>query len=305
MEIEEVISELKKLDLSTYPEQEIRFLLGKIGIMASMVVMYHKGKSVMRARPHDENERFKLKSDLSYKPQKFNRTYQRASTPYETMFYATAVPDIVEPGELENMRVIGIAETIPMMRDLKKSGYQKVSFGRWYVKETLNLLAIVHKDSYSKESSFTKELVEAFHEASKNVPKEIVEKSLKIQTYLAEEFSKENLRGDYDYMISAIFTQIAVSKGYDGVFYPSVRVGGRGFNIAITPEASKKMGLYVAGECSVYKINDHTILGNDAILELDGEQEEFELREIPNNQQLILSKLGLKTLDELKILSKE
>jgi len=305
MEIKEVISELKKLDLSTYPEKEIRFLLGKIGIMASMVVMYHKGKSVMRARPHDENERFKLKSDLSYKPQKFNKTYQRASTPYETMFYATAVPDTVEPGELENMRVIGIAETIPMMRDLKKSGYQKVSFGRWYVKETLNLLAIVHKDSYLKESSFTKELVEAFHEASKNVPKEIVEKSLKIQTYLAEEFSKENLRGDYDYMISAIFTQIAVSKGYDGVFYPSVRVGGRGFNIAITPEASKKMGLYVAGECSVYKINDHTILGNDAILELDGEQEEFELREIPNNQQLILSKLGLKTLDELKNLSKE
>jgi hypothetical protein len=106
-------------------------------------------------------------------------------------------------------------------------------------------------------------------------------------------------------MISAIFTQIAVSKGYDGVFYPSVRVGGRGFNIAITPEATKKLALYVAGECSVYKVKDHTILGNDAIIELDGEHEKFELREIPNNQQLILSKLGLKTLEELKILGKE
>jgi hypothetical protein len=305
VEIEEIISELKKLDLSTYPEKEIRSLLGKIGIMASMVVMYNRGKSVMRARPHNEDERFKLKSDLSYKPQKFNTTYQRASTPYETMFYATAIPDKIEPDELDNMRVIGIAETIPMMRDLKKSGYQKVSFGRWYAKETLTLLAIVHKDSYSKESSFTKELVEAFHEASKNAPKEVVEKSLKIQTYLAEEFSKEHLRGDYDYMISAIFTQIAVSKGYDGFFFPSVRVGGRGFNIAITPEATKKLGLYVAGECSVYKVKDHTILGNDAILELDGEQEEFELPEIPNNQQLILNKLGFKTLEELKNLAKE
>jgi hypothetical protein len=253
MEIDEVIDELQKLDLSSYPEQKIRFLLNNIGFLASMVVVYHRGKSVMRARPHDENVRFTNKEDLSFKPQKFNKTYQRASTPYETMFYATAIPDNVEPGELDNMRIIGIAEAIPLMRDNQSCGFQKVSFGRWYVHENLNLLAIVHKDSYYQESSFTRELVEAFNEMSKKNPKELVGKSLKIQTYLADEFAKENLRGDYDYMISAIFTQIAVNKGYDGIFYPSVRVGGKGFNIAITPQATKKLGLYVAGECSLYK----------------------------------------------------
>jgi hypothetical protein len=161
MEIDEVIDELQKLDLSSYPEQKIRFLLNNIGFLASMVVVYHRGKSVMRARPHDENVRFTNKEDLSFKPQKFNKTYQRASTPYETMFYATAIPDNVEPGELDNMRIIGIAEAIPLMRDNQSCGFQKVSFGRWYVHENLNLLAIVHKDSYYQESSFTRELVEA------------------------------------------------------------------------------------------------------------------------------------------------
>lgn len=300
MEIDDVINELKKLDLSTYPENEIRRLISKFGVIASMGVSYNPGKSVMRARPHDEGVRFKSRNDLSFKSQEFNKTYQRASTPYETMFYATAVPDEPKPGELDNMRVIGIAETIPMMRDLTQSGFQKVSFGRWYVKESLTLLAIVHKDSYYDQNSFTKELVEAYKEASKNASPELIEKSLKIQTFLADEFSKEHLRSDYDYMISAIFTQIAVSKGFDGVFYPSVRVGGRGFNIAITPAASKKLGLYVAGECSVYKKNDHTVVDNNAVIQLDGNQETFEMKDLPSNEELILKKLGVNSKEDLK-----
>lgn len=300
MEIEEVLSELKNLDLSKYPENEIRNLLNKFGIIASMRVNYNRGKSVMRARPHDENIRFSTKKDLSFKPQEFNKTYQRASTPYETMFYATAIPDEPKPDELNSMRVIGIAETIPMMRDLTKSGFQKISFGRWIVKESLTLLAIVHKESYYDENSFTKELVEAYNETSKSASKEIIDKSLKIQTFIANEFSKEHLRHDYDYMISAIFTQIAVKKGFDGIFYPSVRVGGRGFNIAITEEATKKLGLYVAGECTVYKKKDHTIVDNNAVAELDGNQENFIMKDLPSNEKLILSKLGVSSKEELK-----
>lgn len=300
MKIEEIIEGLKNLDLSTYPDKEIRQLLNKIGVIASMVVIYHKGKSVMRARANENDIRFSKKQDFSFKPQEFNKTYQRASTPNQTMFYATAIPDKIEPGELDNMRLIGVAETIPMLRDKQKSGYQKISFGRWIVKEDLNLLAIIHKDSYYSESSFTKELVEAFNEASKKVPKELIEKSLAIQTYLADEFSKAEINGDYDYMISAIFSEIITKAGYDGIFYPSVRVAGKGFNIAITPEATEKLGLYVAGECSIYKIKDHTVIGNDAIIQLDGSQSEFELKDIPNHQKECLAQLGLTSLEELK-----
>ncbi len=216
------------------------------------------------------------------------------------MFYATAVPEKLNQGELDNMRVIGVAETIPMLRDKQKSGYKKISFGRWIVNEDLNLLAIIHKDSYYHANSFTRELVEAFTLTSRSVPKDIFEKSLTIQTYLAEEFSKEKINGDYDYMISAIFAEIAIKQGYDGVFYPSVRVQGQGFNIAITPEATKKLAIYVAGECSIYKVKDHTIIGNDAIVELDGKQENFEMVELDGHQKEILTKLGIESLEDLK-----
>lgn len=130
--------------------------------------------------------------------------------------------------------------------------------------------------------------------------KDIADKSLKIQTFLAEEFAKKEIRGDFDYMISAIFTEFAIEQGYDGVIYPSVRVDGKGFNIAITPESSQKLNLYVAGECSVYKYKDNVSIGNDAIVELDGKQEEFTLIDIQNHQKECLEKIGMKTLEELK-----
>lgn len=300
MEINKIIEEFKKLDLSSYPVAEINDLFNQVGHIGTIIVTFHKGKSVMRARPNEENQRFDKKSDLSFKPQEFNKTYQRASTPNQTMFYATSVPDKLEEGELDNMRIIGITETIPMLRDKTKSGFQKISFGRWIVEEDINLMAIVHHQSYYNESNYTRELVDAFKGFIENYPKEIIEKSLKFQDYLAGEFAKEKIEADYDYMISAIFAENVTKKGLDGILYPSVRSGGKGFNIAITPKASEKLGLYVAGECSIYKLNDHTVVGNDAIVKLDGKQSEFKLNDIQNHEKLLLDKIGVKTIEELK-----
>lgn len=299
MEIENIITALKKLDLSKYPKDEIEELLNKVGLIASVIVTFHKGKSVMRARPNWENERFKHKSELSYKPQDRNKTYQRASTPNQTMFYATSVPDVLEKGELDNMRIIGVTETIPMLRDKTSCGVQKISFGRWVVQDDINLMAIVHHKAYYKESNYTRELVNAFKFFSKSYPKDVIDKSLKFQDYLADEFAKYNIRDDYDYMISAIFTENITKHNLDGIIYPSVRTGGKGFNIAIKPKATEKLALYVAGECTVYKYKDKVIIGNDAIVELNGKQDEFELINIDNHEQILLEKIGVKSIDEL------
>ncbi|AZA91765.1 Uncharacterised protein [Chryseobacterium nakagawai] len=308
MEIDQVIAELSNLNLADYPEGRIRELLNEIGVICSMQVNFHPGKVVMRARPHENSTiRYRSKGDFSFKPQKFNNTYQRASTPYHTMFYATAIPDNLVPGELENMRIIGVTESIPALRDNSSSLYKKISFGKWQVIEDLRLMAIIHKDTYFGKSSYTRELMNAYNQATQNIPEailqevpDIIEKSFKIQTFLADEFAKEQISHDYDYMISAIFSEIAIKKGFDGIFYPSVRVGGEGFNIAITPEATKKLKLIVVGECSLYKHREHTVVGNDAILELKDEEEDFDLIDLPNNHQKeCLEQIGLETLEEL------
>ena len=300
MDINTVIEKFKNLDLSKYPKDEILSLHKQVGKIGYVVVTFHKGKSVMRARPNYNGERFEKKSDYSFKPQEYNKKYQRASTPNTTMFYATSIPEKIEPGELDNMRIIGVAETIPMLRDLTVSGYQKVSFGRWDVQEDIHLIAIIQKDKYYEESNYTRELADAYHGFINTTPKDIFERSLAYTSFLADEFSKEDIRDDYDYMISALFSEFITHRGFDGILYPSVRVGGKGFNIAITQEATKKLGLYVAGECSIYKLKDHTIVGNDAVVELNGTEEEFKLIDIEPHVKECLAKLGVNSIDDLK-----
>jgi hypothetical protein len=300
MEIDEIIAELKQLDLSTKPEKRIRELLKLVGPIAYVIITFHKDKVMMRARPNGSNRRFKAKVDFSYKPAEKNLTYQRASTPEQTMFYATVIPDKIEQGELDNMRIIGITETLPIMRDKTASGYLKISFGKWVAEDDITLLAIVHKDKYLEESNYTKELVSSYKTFLDQFPPDVVEKSMKFQTFMSEEFSKENITENHDYMISAIFSELAVENGVEGIFYPSVRTSGRGFNVAIKPEATEKLRLVVAGECSLYKLKDHDVVGNDAIVEIPDDKVDFEIIDIENHRSICLNKLGVKSIDDLK-----
>lgn len=47
----------------------------------------HPSKTIIRARPNENSQVFTTRAELSYKPQKFNSTYQQASTTSQTMFY--------------------------------------------------------------------------------------------------------------------------------------------------------------------------------------------------------------------------
>lgn len=298
MTVDEIIKKLKELDLSTYPVDEIKNLLNTLGKVGHVVVSYHKGKSIIRVRPNSKFQRFNYVEQLSYKPQKYNTTYQRASTPFKTMFYGCTIADNPTKGDLDNARAIAPFEAVKWLRDKKKKGYQRITYSRWIVKKDLNLLAIVFKESFYERNSFTKELVDSYKEIFKSQSKEMIENSMKIQDFLAEEFSKEDTDNDYEYLISALFSEMCVLKGFDGVFYPSVRVGGMGFNIAITPQATHKLRLYAAGESSVYKLYDHTVIGNDSILKYKRNRNKIKFKQIQSYRKECLNQLGLTSMDE-------
>lgn len=95
MKIDDIIQRLKDIDLTTYPYEEIKQLLKNyIGRIFVVERYFHKGKQLMRGRLNERyNVRYTKKSDLSYKPKELNKEYQRASTPYNTMFYACYLSD--------------------------------------------------------------------------------------------------------------------------------------------------------------------------------------------------------------------
>jgi len=302
-EVEETLQKLSELNLSYYPYDEICSGIRKLGKFGCVGVTLHKGKHIMRACPNFNNEVFHLKSRLSYKPSEHNKTYQRASTPNMTMFYASYVPDKLANGELDNLRVIGLFEALPWLRDNTTKGYQKMTYGNWRVKEDIVLLAVVQNQDFYKTSSYTKELVDGFNNFIKKYP-ELEDETVAISNFFAGEFAKPIIRDDYDYLLSATFTEIAVRNGFDGVMYPSVRVGGQGFNVAITPEAVDNfLELRAAGECSIYKYLKQWIVDNDTVIALDGSETEFKLLPVEaqyhGGEAECLKRLGLTSMDEL------
>jgi hypothetical protein len=303
VEISRALAELAKLDLSTYPYKDAKRLIGQLGRFGCIKVTLHEGKTIMRARPNFDAERFTLTSQLSYKPQSLNRTYQRASTPNKTMFYASTIPETVQAGELDNTRIIGAFEALPWLRDKTTKGYQKITYGQWLVKQDINLIAIVQHENFYNESSYTRELAEMFKKYTNAYPN-LKDETIAIADFFAREFAKAETNHDYDYLLSATFTEIVTDKGLDGILYPSVRLGGKGFNVAICPEiADSNLDLLSAGECSIYKLNDHTVVDNETLIKLKPNQTIFNYNLVEPQYHAgeaeCLRHLGVKSILEL------
>lgn len=265
----ELIEKFKKLKLEDYPEDVIKNLITEIGKVPIMRSEYHEGKIIYRARPHeDEDYDFPKISDLSYKPEEYNNSYQRASTPSKTMFYGALIPEDTRGDLDENIindeRAIGAFEVVKFLRDLKiKEGEKVISYGIWRVNSTISTLSVIQSDISKLKVNWLKTLATNFYEQLKNHP-EFKEKTPIIQDFLAREFSKHVAEGeDYKYMISGLFSHKACELGVDGVLYPSVKMKGRGLNIALTPECvDSKLSLVAAIKCKVYKKCGKVILNN-------------------------------------------
>lgn len=276
------INRLKSLNLSKYPIQEIKSLISDFGRVGVIIMTLHKGKTIIRARPNETNETIKSISELSYKPQELNKTYQRASTPFTTMFYGCVVPEKIEKGELDNARVTAVLEASKLYRNGIEEGIEKITFSRWSVTNDIPLIAMVYHKDFVYNSSHTNELHNAYKLFLQNNPSDL-EKSYSITEFLASEFAKSETSNDYDYLISAIYTELVVQKGLAGVYYPSVRTEGKGFNVAIHPYYVENCMIpIVAGECTLYKKGKNIMLDNDTITEIEIGQKDIIFKPITN-----------------------
>lgn len=304
--MQEYIDQLRQLDLTLYPEEEIqrllRQLLNKVGIIN---YTFHTGVSIFRGRAIGMDDQLLSKCEYSYPPPRFADQFQRASKPSMVMFYGTFVPEIeiIQNNEdLRMARVTGVLEARSELRDLSTRVVQKIAFGRWVVKKDINMVAMLHHDEYAFESSFVRTMKENYLHFLDNIPEQ-KENSLQVTKYIAHEFSKDQIAEDYDYLVSSTFTEIIVHQGYDGIIFPSVRTGGIGFNVALTPYAVDNMlDLRVVGECLVYKSRDQYVVDNLSGTVLYPNQTQFQLNPIDpryhSGEQRCLEELGFSSKEE-------
>lgn len=258
----DIVTELKKLDLRDQPVNEIYEILNQIGVIALMTTDYNSPKCIERAVCNSGDEVFSSVFRISYKPAQFNNTFQRASTPDNTMFYGSVIPENVSQDEISYARITGAYEVAEVLRN-NFDGENIVTFGKWYINETISLATIFDPMQECK-IDYLCEVKESYLKSLSKESEEIQAKSLRYLKYLSSEFSKKVPNGqDHEYLISAIYTDILVKQGYDGVLYPSVQAGGMGLCVAIHPNAVKKLILIAVLQAKVIKYQDSLFVKNE------------------------------------------
>jgi hypothetical protein len=298
---QEAIHQLKMIDLTRYPHDEIVNLIGKLGRFGVLKMMLHPGMVILRGRP--EANSYQYRHELSYKPEKYNNTYQRASTPFKTMFYGTIISDEdIRDKPSFFQRWVTAMEASPLIRD-DRDGIEPLTYSRWVVTKDIPLLAICYHKDFTDTSPYTKKLRDDFVKMSLEESPVIHKKTIEVTNFLAEMFAKKikSDAPDYEYMVSAIFTEVSLERAVDpigGIYYPSVRAKGHGYVVAIAPEyVDSSLRLVAAGECTVYKKGKNITVDNETACEIENNNKPFKMLPVlpahTIGKEKIMNELGL------------
>ena len=279
-DLNRTINRLRKLDLQSTQVNEIIDLLMSVGETANINLTIGLNSTLLRARPNKECPRFTKTEELSIKPAKSNTDFQRASTPRKTMFYGVYMSGKLDQYERDIMRKAAAYETIPEIRVPNNPYSEKLTLGYWTNHQKLNLIAIMHKNEYTESNPYTKEVFDAYKKHLASGDPKLMEKSLTFYEFLADEFSKKTIRGNYDYRISALYTEAASRQSIDGVIYPSVRLGGISYNIALKEGAMKKLKLDRVEEAIVQQEDNNVQISVNAFTKCT-DKSNFILMDVP------------------------
>lgn len=281
METAEIISRLKELDLSTLPNKETENLLKQLFSVPIPIITtdYAYPKEFERAVNNTNHEPiFNSKNRISYKPAQYNDTFQRASTPKTTMFYASVIPekDLTDE-EIKYARITGAYETVDLLRE-NINGERIVTFGKWQAQGLISVTTIFDPNIDYKINYIN--TVRDFYKEQKLSEKEIFQRD-EVLIFLAGEFSKKILKGEnYNYLISAIVTELIVTHNSDGVLYPSVQSDGYGLCVALHPRVMDRLKLTKVLQCRIIKEEGSVEINNEKVCLIENDLDIFELKDI-------------------------
>lgn len=286
----DVVKELKTLDYSNCnPEQIIDIIEG---CSIAIVPIIIKGAYILRAR---KGRGFVHQSEMTYRPAKDCKEYQRASLPGNTMFYGVISDD---QNHQENAQAICACECSSLCKEGTDSiGREIFTLSYWKIKEPLKVFSLITDTTFPnvQDNKLLNMMRKAFLLVHKNSSLE--EKAL--AHFISDDFSK-NVVDDYEYMFSATLTsEIIADMGFDGVVYPSVRLSGQaGLNIALKPSvADTKLDFIQVVEQVLYKNKDHSINRIENVTP-KGQTTKAQIQ-FPDG--IILKQLGIISLEDLPI----
>lgn len=286
-EVREIILAFKALDLNSYPVDEIKKLLNSLRYFPIMETTFGVSNVIYRSRMN-EKDSFNCIEQLTYKPQNYNTTYMRASTPRQTMFYGAIIPEGNRNGEINSERIIAACEGSTLLRVKENiEGEEVISFGKWRVMKPLRVITIVKTLPEQNFNNYSRFICKRFNDFAL-MHEDYAIQMIMINDFFASEFSKPVTK-DCDYILSAMLIEHFLEKGFDGVIYPSVQTDSKGLNLAILPEFIDNGGLILEGvlECKVYRKGMTAYVDNLKLGWTKDNSNTFELEIITNPDETV------------------
>lgn len=288
------IEELRNLDLKSSNPDIVRRILNEFAILC--VPFYiKKGVYILRAR---KGGGYTKRSEMTYCPVDKCTTLQRATLAGQTMFYGVISDD---QSHQDHARAIAVSECSSLCKEgIDSTGREYFTVAHWEVVKQLHVVSLITDKTFPNitENIILNCLRDAFvllHGDSKSS-----EEEKEIAQFVSDEFSKP-VKADenYKYLISAtIATDIINDMDFDGIVFPSVRLGGQGgLNIALTPKAvNKKMRFIRTLDHTLFKKQDQTFLRMERVTEKGRKRRIDQF-----SDEFIIQRFGIKTLQELPI----
>ncbi|MFT4170415.1 MAG: hypothetical protein QM653_14955 [Dysgonomonas sp.] len=240
--LQQIINELKSLDLKTCSTEDITSVLLRIGKIPAPIRDIHKDHVIYRASSLQGKETIKNSSRLSYCPASKNKSFQRASTPMQTMFYGV-LGDVDDKLFDLNGEMLALQEACSFFKYAPaEDGVYRVAVSKWRVVNTISLLTLMQPETTNKSKrlndmvsgllDFIKENKDSFEE----------EDAIAFHKFMCNEFTKP-VENENEYRISALFTN-EIIKNTDGTVWQSSVAIDEKLNdtlcVAVKPETVNK-----------------------------------------------------------------
>ncbi|MDR1895926.1 MAG: hypothetical protein LBR10_03960 [Prevotellaceae bacterium] len=288
--VKDILGKLRALDLSTYPAKEAQTLIEKLvenmEDLAFYVCLLSPGKYIVRARLGGD---FHSRCELGYRHPKLNKIYSRACIPGSTMFYGTLPADY---DDSEGVALVVAHEISSWLNaDSPAQVCEKITFSEWVVTKEITLVSFMRKNEIP-HNLYTSQLT-----ANSNFQH--------FQEFFANEFSKANVQSDFEYLLSAVCSDVFLkNSSCGGILYPTIYYPDNRpvFNVAIKPKiADNNLMLTFVEERTVYKNGNKVFCNSDKICELYEHQTHFVYVDSPMHHpiEMCLRKIGVDNMQDL------
>jgi len=221
--IEDSIEEIRAIDMkNSWAYEQVIHAILKIEKLPIILYKVPVDSFIYRARINAKTDLFTKVSEISAPKKKHVLNFGRANKPSQVLFYGSETRPVAY---LEFSTQL--SKTVPIGEEAM------ITLGAWKLLKEIQLV-LVFNPLLPRDNYYNKLHGAAFDDFISQSPVELRKGTIKFFEFIGSEYAKLAEENCESYLITCAYSNIIFAyKESDGIMYPSVPLGGKGFNVAL------------------------------------------------------------------------